>query len=306
MTWKDFISPICESKITSNTAQKTLLNLFKRAEAENEISDATAKSWLYGKRNCKTSRYFSEGAVNVEGLFSYFRSRPNNKIRQLQQIFRKNEDIDPNSPIDIKTEDLDIFCWSLVNQFLDLLGLQRVNMPCTDASTEEASAPIADCQEAALSKDVAVDSEQVAGQLADAVTPCDLLLEEGTSAKATDSQETDSSKDSTIDQEQVAGQQTDNTVPFEQVANTDTSCDVVTISGTDTSLESQSIRSMILPHSGRECCYNCDYWNGTRDLGSLTIPKYGPCWKHSGSERLSTDMPCKDYKKRLKGLLSSW
>lgn len=135
--WKDFIAPICKSKISSSPPYIILMELFEEAASAHEFSEATAKSWINEKRNCKTSKYFPSGKIDTENLFRYFRKRPNDKLQKLQQLFQDNRDnIDSDSPIDADTDNLDIFCWSLVNQFLDFLGFQRVDIPHTDSSSK--------------------------------------------------------------------------------------------------------------------------------------------------------------------------
>lgn len=75
---------------------------------------------------------------------------------------------------------------------------------------------------------------------------------------------------------------------------------------TDISLErKQSGQLAILPHSG-DCCYQCVYWNGNRKtFGGYTTATYGVCLKYNRQEQLSSDFPCKDYKKRQK-LIGEW
>ena len=129
MTWKDFIVPIRESGMSGHASYKILLELFEQAGSKIDVSDATAKSWLSGNRNCKVSTYFPAGIVDTKSLFRYFRNRPDGKLKQLQQIFQARESTDFGNPINAETNDLDVFCWGLVNQFLDLLGFQRVDIP---------------------------------------------------------------------------------------------------------------------------------------------------------------------------------
>ncbi len=136
MEWKDFIQPIQKSGITSDAAYKIVLDIFEQAGSKDDISAAAAKSWLNGSRNCKASTYFPAGKADTASLFRYFRRRPDGKLRQLQQMFLSGKLLEADSPIDVKTDDIEVFCWSLVNQFLDLLGLQRVDIPHTDTPAE--------------------------------------------------------------------------------------------------------------------------------------------------------------------------
>jgi len=129
MDWNDFIKPFRQSKIFSDAAWKILSSLFKVAGCVNVPSEEAARSWLYSKRSCKVNTYFPNDKADNKQLFDYFRKRPDGKLQELQQIFRNQTSLDSDSPIDTETDDLDVFCWSLVNQFLDLLGFQRVDIP---------------------------------------------------------------------------------------------------------------------------------------------------------------------------------
>ena len=140
MDWKNFITSISESKISSSVPHQILKELFDAAGSKTDISESTFKSWLNGSRNCKVCTYFPDSNVNTEKLFDYFKNRPESKIRNLQQIFLNAGVLDNDSPIDVETNDLDTFCWSLVNQFLDLLGLQRVNIGSLAAKSKTKAA----------------------------------------------------------------------------------------------------------------------------------------------------------------------
>ncbi len=135
MTWKDFIAPIHESGISGDASYKILLGLFKRAGSIDDVPEVTIKSWLSGNRNCKVSTYFPTGKIDTKNLFRYFRNRPDSKLKQLQQIFRAGKNTDYDSPINVETADLDTFCWSLVNQFLDLLKFERIDIPQSKGDT---------------------------------------------------------------------------------------------------------------------------------------------------------------------------
>lgn len=217
MKWKDFITPIQKSGITSDAAYKIVLDLFKQAGSINDISEAAAKSWLSGNRNCKASTHFPSGEVNTVCLFHYFRNRPDGKLQQLQQTFQAGKELDADSPIDRETDNMDVFCWSLVNQFLDLIGFQRIGIPHTDTPLE-------------------------------------------------------------------------------------TSYSSHSISSTDISAKRKlSIRSTILPHADKFCCYYCKFWSGDREtIGAHLTSTYGPCLKYGGERKLSSDIACKDFKERTK------
>lgn len=137
MTWDIFTKAIKEVDLENGTQVQILISLFKSAgyivTKDEGISESAAKKWIDGTRNCKASIYFPDNKLgNPEGAYKFFRRRPDGKLRKLQQIFGKEKDDD--SPIDCETEDMDRFCWSLVNQFLDILGFQRIDVPTSDMS----------------------------------------------------------------------------------------------------------------------------------------------------------------------------
>lgn len=127
MTWGTFTDTICATGLTRGRAPEILVFLFAAAGSMAECSKTATQKWIEGSRNCKSSRYFPEGKLNnINGAYKFFRGRPLAKLQDLQKRFRSLGD--SNSPIDTETCDMDVFCWSLVNQFLDLLGFQRVDV----------------------------------------------------------------------------------------------------------------------------------------------------------------------------------
>lgn len=144
MTWDTFTKAIRDSKLENGTQAQILIRLFKSAgcitKKEDGISESAAQTWIKGRRNCKISAYFpDEECVQNQELYHFFRRRPQDRLANLQEILSKK--IDDNSPIDCTTKDMDKFCWGLVNQFLDLLGFQRVDMPTADFPKDPTSIP---------------------------------------------------------------------------------------------------------------------------------------------------------------------
>lgn len=135
MTWGIFTKAIEDVELEKGNQAQILCVLFARAGSKREFTEQAAQSWIDGKRRCQPSRYFPEKTItNQKGAYDFFRRRPESKLKNLQQIFRQKKDVD--SPIDCETEDMDRFCWSLVNQFLDFLGFQRLDLPRADISQE--------------------------------------------------------------------------------------------------------------------------------------------------------------------------
>lgn len=132
MTWNTFTKAISEAELESGTQAQILIKLFKRAgyinKKEDEISESTAKKWINGTRKCKIYSYFPEKEnVDIQNIYKFFYNRPKDKLMKVQQIFCLEKD--DNSPVDCETENMEKLCWSLVNQFLDLLGFEREDIP---------------------------------------------------------------------------------------------------------------------------------------------------------------------------------
>lgn len=131
MTWGTFANSIKEAELVSGTPAQIIIALFKSAgyiRKEEGLNEGTVNKWIAGERKCKVSSYFPDGElVNPEGAYKFFRNRPGDKLEELQKILRQKKDSD--SPIDCETKNMDRFCWSLVNQFIDILGFQRLDIP---------------------------------------------------------------------------------------------------------------------------------------------------------------------------------
>ena len=132
MTWRIFTNAIRDAKITNDVPWRIINDLFMEAGCTEELAEPTVRTWLNGKRNCDSRRYFPNKQIDHKRVFAFFKNRSEEKLQKLQKIFQEIEDT--NSPIDVKTGDLDVFCWSLVNQFLDLLGFQRIDIPHTESN----------------------------------------------------------------------------------------------------------------------------------------------------------------------------
>lgn len=135
MTWGTFANSIKKAELFSGTPAQIIIALFKSAgyfiKPDKSLNEGTVNKWIAGERKCKVSSYFPEGELgNSQEAYKFFRNRPDDKLKELQKIFREKKDSD--SPIDCETKNLDRFCWSLVNQFIDILGFQRLDMPLED------------------------------------------------------------------------------------------------------------------------------------------------------------------------------
>lgn len=131
MTLGTFTKAIMDAELQCGTQENITLALIKRAgyinKKDDDISESTLKKWNNGGRKFNAHNYFPcRECVKIQEVNNFFRRRPEDRLKKLQQIFF--EIIDEYSPIDCETQNMDIFCWSLVNQFLDLLGFEREDL----------------------------------------------------------------------------------------------------------------------------------------------------------------------------------
>lgn len=139
MTWKTFANSIKKSELMDGNPARIVIALFESAgyisKKEDGLTEETVRKWFSDDKRCHGFNYFPNGNLeNPQGAYKFFRNRPDSKLKSLQQILREIKDND--SPIDCKTKDMDRFCWSLVNQFLDKLGFPRLDIPASDMTLE--------------------------------------------------------------------------------------------------------------------------------------------------------------------------
>lgn len=147
MTWKTFAYSIKKSELMDRAPAKIVIALFESAEyipnGEDGLTEYAVRKWFYDDKRCHGLKYFPNGKLeNPQGVYKFFRNRPISKLEKLQEILREVKDND--SPIDCETEDMDRFCWSLVNQFLDMLGFVRLDMPATEMTLKNIADTIED------------------------------------------------------------------------------------------------------------------------------------------------------------------
>ncbi len=170
MTWKTFTNTICKAEIDSDVAYRIIQKLFSEAGSTTEFSEQAARKWLNEKRNCKVDSYFPDNVrINYNGLFCFFRNRPTEKLKNLQELFCSTKE--SGDAVDVNTDDVDTFCLSLVNQFLDLLRLQRID--ASNVETLSQSEPVKfnrlpDCKKEDVSS--GADSDQLLESSGDLTT----------------------------------------------------------------------------------------------------------------------------------------
>lgn len=145
MTWRIFARTISNTKFVNYSQWKIILCLFQEAgvKKEEEPLEKTIRSWLEGRRNCNGARYFPSCKINNKKVFQFFRKMPEETLKELQRNFKTTEDF--NTPIDVNTDNLDQFCWSLVNQLLDLLGFPIVDNPAAPPQPDFGAHPYNKC-----------------------------------------------------------------------------------------------------------------------------------------------------------------
>lgn len=294
MTLKTYIDTICKSEITSDGKEDVIINLFKAAGRKEDFSREAATSWYYGRRKPKVSRYFpnvEEGdRVNYEGIFHFFEGRAEGDLRILQQLFRNIGD--SGSPIDVETDDMDTFRWSLVNQFCALLGLQMVSTPPNVSTGDKAikvSQPL-------NRQEVEPESE------AFAFGPTEEQIQELRAALHQPSQMSVLRRMIAERHLKAKLSTPPNEEQLEKLPDTVMTSAISPNSITDISQEKKhSIRSKFLPHETEDCCYYCKFWEGDRTtLGIYLEPTYARCRKYNRAEQLSSSPTCKDYERRPK------
>jgi hypothetical protein len=129
MTLNEFVSAIVDSKITESK-EKTVIDLFNHAGSAKEFTEETARSWLNGKRRCKTSRYFPHNKLNNEnGFINYFKSRAKTLRKVLIEAFRL---IENDNIVECDEDDEDKFYRSLMYQFMAILNIPWTKEPIND------------------------------------------------------------------------------------------------------------------------------------------------------------------------------
>lgn len=288
MTWRTFTKAIRDSKINKSVQVEIISDLFKKAGCVAEPERSTINSWIYEKRNCDARRYFPNKTIHNKDVFDYFRRRPDNKLRHLQGLFREGTSSDSDSPIDLETENLDVFCWGLVNQFLDLLGFQRIDIPYAAPSGDETVG----------------NGQPLNSQKAESESKS-LDPKQGTEPPDEPEQPDTAEQHFDVGEEQPAVPEQPDTAELfevETIPNEVTASDLSLSGGVAIPIEGRcSIRSSILPHSDSDCCYYCTYWEGDKKtFGAYTTATYGVCTMYNRREQLSSSPACKHYKKHKK------
>lgn len=132
MTWGIFADTIYSVGLLGQNQSKAkiIALLFSAAGTMAECNTTATQKWINGSRNCKSTKYFPDAKLNnPDGVYQFFRNHSLDKIQELQKKFREIGGADSSIIVDTKTHDMDEFCWSLVNQFLEILGFPLLSVP---------------------------------------------------------------------------------------------------------------------------------------------------------------------------------
>lgn len=281
MTWKAYIDPIKKSKLINKSKPDIIMELFKvAAGCEMEFGESAAKRWYYGEKNCNSYKWFPKGKFdndNLKNLYDLFRKRHDSKLEELQQKFR--ETADSNSLIDLETKDMDIFCCSLVNQFLDLLGFQIIDITEILPNKKNVSDNQASGEETANDSQASDDETTSEGQESSSGT---------TNSNQISSNEI-SSDDQTSDDETVSDNEaSDGKTPSVNQTSDDECVDTETAFITSENNEESNIKQtdsqntfsgaqLSVPNDCKICLY-CKNWEGnTKNAYKSIAGVYGTC-----------------------------
>lgn len=131
MTLEEYTGAIVSVATTKISKAKIVVEIFDAGKSFKIVSEDTANRWLSGSRNCQIRRYFPDAKINnTEGIYKYFRNRKEAFLIDLKKTFRQ---INTDKIVKCDTDDMDEFCWSIVNQFAALFDLQWPDQPTTNA-----------------------------------------------------------------------------------------------------------------------------------------------------------------------------
>lgn len=128
MTIGKYIETIYGTGLFGKNKAKFGTTLFQVAGSHEEVSEEAIKSYIYGRNKCPVEKHFPDDVIDETEFIKYFRrkARGSDSLKRLQNAFRilKTDDsVDEDFCVDLKTEDPNVFYWSLLNQFQRVLRL---------------------------------------------------------------------------------------------------------------------------------------------------------------------------------------
>lgn len=128
MTFGEYIEALFSTGFFGKNQAKIVIGIFDAAKSKAFVSDASARAWINGTRNCDIAKYFPDEAVNEAELIKYFSSRTKDiqSWKKLQDVFTLKQSTcleKGEFRVDCNTEDSEVFYWSLLNQFQKIFRL---------------------------------------------------------------------------------------------------------------------------------------------------------------------------------------
>lgn len=141
MLLREYINTL--HKFIGSSRPQIVIELFEEAGANHSpIPLETAKSWLKpeGKshRKCRTQDYFPDGKLNEDRLINYLQSNIDTSWRKLQELFCP---INKEGIVNVNTDKAEVFYWSLLNQFKNILKLPLFESDIRNATDGTFSSP---------------------------------------------------------------------------------------------------------------------------------------------------------------------
>ena len=137
MTFRDYFLTLYNTECFGTNQATMVKRFFEKAGAVGRISDSAAKSWIREKdpRKCKTSSYFSdETPMQDERLIAFLMEKTSTSWKSLQESFCKLNNAAPADEgfcVNVSTQNVDEFYWSLLNQFQRILHLAESERAAT-------------------------------------------------------------------------------------------------------------------------------------------------------------------------------
>lgn len=126
MTFREYVETLYRTGLFGKNKISFASELFCEAVTvpSSDPSMETIKSWIYKEKQSGSQRYFQNGLMDELHFIDYFtkRTKDADSWKKIQNAFNQVK-IDESFRIDLKTDDQDVFFWSLLNQFQRIFQL---------------------------------------------------------------------------------------------------------------------------------------------------------------------------------------
>lgn len=146
MTYGEYIEILYSTGFWGRNKLKFAYQLFLAAGPQASITEDGVKTWLHGPKNYRTSAYFPDGSMKDDAFIQYIKSRTKDRSawKGLQKAFLTQKTTDSGAEdfrVDLKTEDSEVFYWSLLNQFQRIFHLPESEREIENSETSLTTAP---------------------------------------------------------------------------------------------------------------------------------------------------------------------